>query len=117
MKKLSRRVFIFILVLILPGCATLPGKIGLASEDYVEERLQALRSDLEEEFETNKALLESYSDTAAKLEEVLHSLEGTVETTDQLKELAVVLEERLMNLPDDTIQRLADILNDYLQDD
>ena len=59
--------------------------------------------------------MDNYAATAARLEELIASMEGTVKTTDELKNLAVILEDRLEDLPKETIRQLVEILNNYLE--
>lgn len=58
--------------------------------------------------------MDLYTDTAAKLEDALVALEATVQKTQELSQLALVLEEKLINLPEETIQQLVTILQQYL---
>ncbi len=114
--KRSKTVLILPLIaLTLNGCATLAGKIGIASEAYVDEQIAVMRSEMEEESTARREELDQYAEAAAKLEELIASMEQTVQTTEELKALAVVLETRLADLPKETIAQLVEILDAYLK--
>lgn len=115
MEKILKTSLLLLLLFALTGCASLAGRVGLASETFVKEQLQVLRTELETDFAENKQLMDNYAATAARLEELIASMEGTVKTTDELKNLAVILEDRLEDLPKETIRQLVEILNNYLE--
>ncbi len=107
---------------LLSGCASLAGKFGIASQAYVDEQLAAARSDLQTEVEQtkqsvaeNRSDIDKYAESAAQLEQLIDSVQRTVQTTDELKQLATVLETRLENLPVETIRQLVGILEQYLE--
>ena len=104
------------------GCATLAGKVGIASEDYVTAQVEAARASLQMEIDTTNKKLEAaqseidqYSQSASNLEQLIESMQRTVQTTDELKQLADVLKGRLENLPVETIRQLVTILEQYLE--
>jgi uncharacterized protein (DUF885 family) len=106
----------------LTGCASLAGTFGLASQQYVDERIEAARVEMTDGIEANKmridenqATLDEYARTADQLEELMESIRVSVETTEELKALADVLEDRLENLPVETIKQLVGILEQYLE--
>jgi septal ring factor EnvC (AmiA/AmiB activator) len=111
-------------VAMMSGCATFGDLVGLASEEYVDERIaevQAEMSGLSGEIEDNRSKiaqansrLEDISVAADEVAHALESMESAVRTTEELKQLAVVLEERLADLPEQTIQQLVEVLQAYL---
>lgn len=101
---LSCVLFLLLLVLVLSGCQTMAGWFGLATEQYVDEKMTEVQTQVDE-----------YVSTADKLEELIGSVENAVQTTEELKQLAVVLEDRLTNLPDETIKQLVEILQAHLE--
>ena len=108
--------------ILLSGCASLAGVFGVASESYVEEQLQSVRDELQPQIAdaqggvtANRSALDAYADTANQLEELIESIRTTVETTDELKQLAAVLEQRLENLPVETMRQLVTVLVEYLE--
>jgi hypothetical protein len=100
----------------LSGCASMAGTFGVASQEYVDEKLAETDARLASRIEANKTRVDEYAETADKLEALISSVEEAVRTTDELKQLAVVLEERLENLPHETITQLVDILQQYLDE-
>jgi septal ring factor EnvC (AmiA/AmiB activator) len=110
------------IIILLSGCASLAGVFGVASESYVEEQLQSVRDEFQSQISdtqggvsANRSALSAYADTARQLEELIESIRNTVETTDELKRLADVLEQRFENLPVETIRQLVTILAEYLE--
>ena len=119
MKHVKLAVVLVLAVAVLSGCATL----GIATRTYVDEQLSAARNELSNEIQDNKSsidenrsAIDAYGETAAQLEELIISIQQTVETTDELKQLAGILEQRLENLPVETIKQLVGILQEYLED-
>lgn len=109
-------------LILLSGCASLAGVFGVASESYVEEQLQSVRDELQPQIANarggvtaNRSALDAYADTANQLEALIESIRTTVETTDELKELAAVLEQWLENLPVETMLQLVTVLVEYLE--
>ena len=124
------------LVMSAAGCASLAVRMGMASQEYVDEKLAEITSSVEASqaqvdaklaevsgsIDENRtgidqatAQLIEVSGTADKVEQVLTATQETIKTTEELKQLASVLEERLIDLPDETIRRLVGVLQDYLE--
>jgi len=97
-----------------PGCQSLAGTVGLATEQYVDEKVSEAETRLAAQVGENRSKIEEYSATADKLTELIESVEGAVRTTEELKALAVVLEQRLNDLPKETITQLVEVLQQYL---
>ena len=98
----------------LTGCASIAGTFGIASEQYVDEKMSEAEGRLSSRIDDNRTKVDKYASTADQLEALIGSVEDAVRTTDELKQLAVVLEERLDNLPEETIQQLVEVLQQYL---
>jgi len=107
MNKVARMLMTWVFVLAafaaLSGCQTMAGWFGLATEQYVDDKMSEVQTQLD-----------TYSSTADHLEELIGSMEAAVKTTEELKNLATVLENRLDNLPEETIKQLVDILQEHL---
>lgn len=111
-KRLIRTVLVCLAMVslaVFSGCQSLAGTVGIATEQYVDEKVAEAESRL-------TSRIDAYAATADKLEELIGSVENTVRTTDELKQLAIVLEERLNNLPEETIRQLVDVLQQYLDE-
>ncbi len=98
----------------LTGCASIAGAFGIASERYVDEKMNETEGRLSARIDDNQAKLDQYAATADRLDELIVSVENAVRTTDELKQLAAVFEERLNNLPEETIKQLVEVLQQYL---
>ena len=117
------------IAILVSGCASLAGVFGIASESYVEEQLTSVREEMQSEIadaqrgateakaaaDVNKSAIDEFAATADQLGILIESIQQTVETTEELKRLGAVLEERLVNLPVETIRQLVGILNEYLE--
>lgn len=111
--------------MVFSGCQTMAGWFGVASEPYVDERIDESQTRMGEiegqlnEMQSRLGEMQARVDesqvAAAQLEELIGSLETTVQTTEELKQLATVLEDRLSNLPDETIRQLVEVLQGYLE--
>jgi len=106
--------FVILSVFIFSGCQSLAGTFGIATEQYVDEKVSESEGKLSAQVDGNRSKIDTYAETADKLEELIGSVEDTVRTTEELKQLAVVLEERLNDLPKETITQLVDVLQQYL---
>ena len=123
MKRTSRKLLrwtfavlaVFALV-VLSGCQSLAGSFGIATQQYVDDKMTETEGRLSAQIDENRSKLEKYETAADKLEELINSVEGAVRTTDELKQLAGVLEERLNSLPEETIRQLVDVLQQYLDE-
>ena len=118
-RKLFRNVLI-VLTMVAPvafsGCQSLAGTFGIATEQYVEDKMNEAGSRLSSRIDENQSRLDEYAATADKLEQLISSVENAVRTTDELKQLAVVLEDRLDSLPEETIRQLVEVLQRYLDE-
>ena len=116
-------------LLLLAGCATMAGWVGIASEAQVEEveqkasatetRLAATEAQLATangEIDRLKAELQSYDERASRLESLTGDLEETIRSTRELEQLAEVMEARLQQLPQDTLRLLVEIIQKHLQE-
>ncbi len=115
--NLCRTVFIVLTIVALSGltgCASIAGTFGIASEQYVDEKMSEAEGRLSSRIDDNRTKVDKYASTADQLEALIGSVEDAVRTTGELKQLAVVLEERLDNLPEETIQQLVEVLQQYL---
>ena len=122
MKGVKLAVVVLIVFSVLSGCASLAGTFGIASQKYVDEQLTIARDELSTEIKSNsmqigeaKGKLEQYTSSASQLEELIVSMKQAVDTTDELRQLADVLQARLENLPVETIRQLVGILDQYLE--
>ena len=103
---------------LLAGCATMAGWVGIASEEMVEEQAAATDARLaaaDAEIRRLEAELGAAQAKAARLERLTGELEETIRATRELQELAGVMEGRLEELPQDTLRLLVEILQEYLQ--
>ena len=115
--NLCRTVFIVLMIAAfsgLTGCASIAGTFGIASEQYVDEKMSEAEGRLSPRIDDNRSKVDKYASTADQLEGLIGSVEDAVRTTAELKQLAVVLEERLNNLPEETIKQLVEVLQQYL---
>lgn len=112
--RVFRVVFIVLAFVAVSGCASMAGTFGIASQEYVDEKLSEAEGRLAPRIDENRAKVDKFAATADQLEELIGSVESTVRTTAELKQLAVILEERLNNLPVETIKQLVDVLQQYL---
>lgn len=104
-------------VVTLSGCASLGSAVGLASQDYVDERVAALEAGVAQNraaIDEASARLDRFDEVAAQIEESLVAVEQAVTTTEELQQLATILEERLNVLPEETIRQLVEILQQHL---
>lgn len=118
-KRIYRTICIVLSVVVfsgLTGCASIAGTFGVASEQYVDEKLSEAEGRLSTRIDGNQAKVDEFAATADQLEALIESVEDAVRTTDELKQLAVVLEERLNNLPVETIKQLVEVLQRYLDE-
>ena len=112
-------VFIVLTIVVfsgLTGCASIAGTFGIASEQYVDEKMSEAEGRLSSGIDDNRTKVDEFAATADQLEALIGSVEDAVRTTDELKELAVILEERLNNLPVETIKQLVEVLQRYLEE-
>jgi septal ring factor EnvC (AmiA/AmiB activator) len=116
-------------LLLLAGCATMAGWVGIASEAQVEEveqkasatetRLAATEAQLaaaNAEIDRLETELESYKERAGRLESLTDDLEDAIRSTRELEQLAEVMEARLQQLPQDTLRLLVEIIQKQLED-
>ena len=111
--------------MLLAGCATMAGWVGIASEEMVEEQGAATDAQLAAanarltataaEIESLKSQLEAAEAKAARLERLAGEMEETIRATEELQALADVMEGRLQALPQDTLRLLMEILQAHLQ--
>lgn len=112
----ARAVIAFALVLsFFTGCATMAGWVGIASEKSVDESLGAARRDLETEIAGLRGDMEQVQEQVVRIERLGALFEETMQATEELQQLAKVMESRLEKTPRDTIEKLVEILQDYLE--
>ncbi len=128
---ISKIAAVIILSMFAVGCTTIARWMKVPSQEYVDERFSQLEgqfgevtsetgqirqeiNQVQEEVGQIRGSVDEVSATADKLEELLVSFQETMRTTDELSRLAGVLEERLNDLPKETIRQLVDILQAYL---
>jgi uncharacterized protein YlxW (UPF0749 family) len=105
--------------LLLGGCATMAGWVGIASEAQLEEQAASTEVRLaaaDTEIAQLRADLELYDEKADRLESLTEDLEKAIRSTQELQELAQVMEARLQEVPQDTLRLLVEIIERYLQD-
>ncbi|UCF99338.1 MAG: hypothetical protein JSV89_07310 [Spirochaetaceae bacterium] len=100
----------------LSGCATMAGWVGIASSESVDEKLTGTRSELEAEIGSLRSDLDAHQTRVTEIESLSRSMEEAIRATEELQQLADVMESRLEQMPRDTIQELVDILQRYLDD-
>ena len=128
---ICRLVAVAILSMFAVGCTTMARWMKVPSQEYVDERFSQFEgqfgemtsetgeirqeiNQVQEEVGQIRGSIDEFSATADKLEELLVSFQETMQTTEELSRLAGVLEERLNDLPKETIRQLVDVLQTYL---
>jgi hypothetical protein len=107
----------FLVLIFLSGCGTMAGWVGIASSKSVDEKLAGTRSDLEAEVGSLRSDLDAYQAKASEIERLGRSIEETIRATEELQQLAEIMESRLQQLPRDTIEELVEILQRYLDEE
>jgi methylthioribose-1-phosphate isomerase len=113
-KLLALAIVVLVTIGAMSGCQSFAGTFGIATEQYVDEKVSEAEGRLSAQVDENQKKINEYTATADKLEELIGSVEDSVKTTEELKQLAVLLEERLNDLPKETIRQLVDVLQQYL---
>ena len=108
-------LFVVVFVILITGCASLATRVGVASQEYVDQKLAEMQVQVEGEIAQTNSEVSRIGDTAEKMSDALQAVEAAVQTTEELKELAVILEEKLATLPEETIRQLVQILQDSLE--
>jgi septal ring factor EnvC (AmiA/AmiB activator) len=106
-------------LLLLGGCATMAGWVGIASEAQLEEQAattEARLAQADTEIAQLKDELEAYNEKAGRLERLTEDLEKAIRSTQELQELAQVMEARLQEVPQDTLRLFVKIIVQYLED-
>ena len=106
-----------IILLSFTGCGTMAGWVGIASKSYVDEQIIAAQDAAAKnssDIKTVQGKINEFQKTADQLDDLISSVDETVQTTTELKALADILEQRLVNLPNETIRQLVGILEQYL---
>lgn len=115
-----------VLGLLFSGC-TSAGVLGVLTTNEILEAkiaeseakqkaeaaaLQAeLKAELKEAVDKLASQIDEIHETARELNNMVDTISETAESTRQLQELAKVIEQRLNNLPMETLQGIVDILN------
>jgi len=103
-----------LVLFILSGCATMAEWVGVASSESVDEKVAGARSDLETEIGSLRSDLDAYQAKATEIERLGRSIEETIKATEELQQLADIMESRLQQMPRKTIEELVAILQRYL---
>lgn len=108
-------LFVIGFVVLISGCASLATRVGVASQEYVDQKLAEMQDQVGSEIAQSNREITRIGETADKMTAALQAVEEAVRTTEELKALAVVLEEKLATLPEETIRQLVEILQEYLE--
>ena len=92
------------------------GWVGIASNESVDEKLTGTRSELEAEIGSLRSELNSHQLKVAEIENLSRSMEEAIQTTEELQQLAEIMESRLEKMPRETIETLVEILQRYLEE-
>jgi len=136
----SKQLSIFFLLaaaaVLVSGCASTKGFLGLATVSYVDEELGRIeqedrrRSDdlsaelerissglaaLEADLERVKADLEAYDELSAEIRQALTDFSAVQEATAELQLLAEQVAEELERLPRETVRQIVDALQAHLE--
>lgn len=105
----------------LAGCATTEPIWFIATPGYVESRIatseEATRRSYEAEIAQVQSELESQREVASELAAMADIIAEVEQNNRELLALADVLEDRLQNLPTETIRQLVIILQEHLDSD
>jgi len=112
--RVAAPLLTFLVLFILFGCATMAGWVGIASSESVDEKVAGASSDLEAEIGSLRSDLDAYQARATEIDRLGRSIEETIRTTEELQQLAEIMESRLQQMPRDTIEELVAILQRYL---
>ena len=104
------------LLVLLAGCATMAERVGIASSESVDQKLTGTRSELEAQIAALRSELDAQQKRVAQIEDLSADLEEAIRATEELEQLARIMESRLEQMPRDTIEELAAILQRYLED-
>lgn len=138
MKKFDKALMsaaVVLIVLVLTGCAGMAMGVGIASQEYVDQKFAEIQGQVEgnldqtsqsitatndkidqtsSQIDRARTQIEQNTEIADNLQEALVAIQDTIQTTEELKQLAVVLEQQLIDLPEETMRKLVAILQDYL---
>jgi chromosome segregation ATPase len=128
MKVMRKRILTFLSVIILCGCSTTGGFLGLATMSYVDGRFSEMKSESAASYEEIQAKLvrileelnalseevEQYQRLAQELESILAEFARVQEATDDLQQLAKEVSGRMDALPKETLQELVEIIQAHL---
>lgn len=108
------------LVLLLAGCQTTEPIWFIATPGYVESRIAgseaAMRREYELEIAELRRRLAEQEAAAAELAELATVIRDVEASNKELQQLAQDVEERLNELPTETIHMLVDVLSEYLEE-
>jgi TolA-binding protein len=122
---MKKTLALFVLALALSGCASMYGTVGIASTEYVDAKYAELEARTLAAVEQVDAVDAELAAIMADMQEIrtvteqLRSAAQTISETraamDELQRLADVVEQRMATLGDETLAKLRDVLNGYLE--
>ncbi len=118
---MKRLVYVPVLALLFLGC-TNTGFLGfIATTGYVDKHISTTRDETDARIaETSNDLnkvksdVETLSSLKSTLQSLIDDIQQTKDSTQELKALTAQLETRLDTIPQETLQTLVQILQDYL---
>lgn len=116
MKKILTLGIVIAVLLVFSGCATADnGLFGyFATTDYVKKQLAETKKATESEISATKKDVAEIKALTGKIKDLLGEVSQTKQSTEELQKLAKALEERLNDLPRETLTKMVKILQDYL---
>ena len=101
-------------LILTAGCST-TSVMGLAKTSYVDEvKLDSDR--VLAEVDELRGQVNDMQEVADQMEAMKNEMEATRQATEELQQLADQVTARLEALPQETLRRLADLIEQYLQD-
>ena len=117
MKRLGLIAVIFSLLL---GCASMYGRMGIATTEYVDQQHDEIVNDTEalyQELTTLQEEMKAIRQMAARIDESATTMEEVKTALTELQFLAQMVEGRIDNLSGETLKILRDLLSGYLEED
>lgn len=108
-------LLLLLLLLLLTGCASMAERVGIASSESVDRKLAETRSELEAQITALRGELAAQQERVSQIEDLSRNLEEAIQATEDLQQLAKIMESRLEQMPRDTIEELVVILQRYLE--
>lgn len=114
-----------LVLFVLSGCASMYNTIGIASTEYVDSKYADLEARtaaameqvdaVDAEIQSVRADLQDIKAVTEQLREAAQTIEETRAAMDELERLANVVEQRMESMGDETLAKLRDVLNGYLE--